>query len=164
VGIPRGFMDYGAENLMLVAVDLTPAEFTQVNSNVDVLAVPANLDANVSALAVDTIQSKLEASNLPAEWVTTALTYRQVLGRVMRVIGVAQRYQALFGRIFSGAISLDTRMNQLTQAQRQRLLDVAADLGIDASSVGPTTTVRQVLRILADQLNPNGLVFGGETF
>lgn len=164
VGIPRGFMDYGAEDLMLVAVELTAAELSGISANPDVLVVPANLDNNVSALALNTIQTKLEASNLPAEWVTTALTYRQVLGRVMRVIFLAQRYQTLFGRIFSGAISLDTRMNQLTQAQRQRLLDLAADLGVDSSSATSTTTLRQVLRAFADQMNPNGLVFGGETF
>lgn len=156
-------MDYGFEQAFLLKADLTATEATTLSAQTDVLAVPANLDAQVSGAALPTIQSKLEALNLPGNWITTALTYRQALKTVRRVISFMQRYQGLFpaDRVFDAGITLDTRLNQLTQAQRQRLQDVATSLGLDTSGVTTTMTIRQALRQMADQL-PD-ITVGGET-
>jgi len=157
-------MDYGAEDLMLVAANVTPAEHTAIAANVDVLAVPANLDANVSALALTTIQDELEAANLPADWVTTELTYRQVLKGVATLVLINQRYQGLFGRLFTTGITLDLRWNELTVQMRANLKAVADSFmpPLDTSAVTNTTTLRHMLKIVADQLPP--VVLGGETF
>lgn len=156
-------MDYGAEPIFLMRVPLTASQRSALQSQPDAMVVPANLDNNVSALAVTAIQNQLEAANLPAEWVTTSLTYRQVLQRFRRCITFMQRWNGLFPefRLFTSGITLDTRLNQLTAAQRQRLADVADDLALDRSGVTNTMTIRQVLRLLADQL-PAVPLFDGD--
>lgn len=154
-------MDYGPENAFLLIADTTNAEHTALSSQVDVLAVP-NFNSQVASLAVSTIQSKLESANLPAEWVNNTLTYRQVIRRVRRIITFMQRYFGIHREsAFAGGLTLDTRINQIPQARRQRLAATAQDLGLDTSGISGTTTIRQALRILADQL-PD-VVLQGET-
>lgn len=155
-------LDYGAEPIFLIRVNLTAAQRAALQSQPDAMVVPANLDNTVSALAVTTIKNQLEASNIPAEWVTTDLTYRQVLRRFRRVITFMQRYNGLWGalRLFASGITLDTRLNQLTATQRMRLADAADSLGLDRSGLVNTMTIRQALRTLADQL-PDDPVFDG---
>lgn len=146
-------MDYGFEGLFFVKADLTAAQRTALSAQTDTLVVPANVDNTVSALALSRIQTTLEAANLPAEWVDTSLTYRQVLRRIRRVITFMQRWQGLFGdRLFVNGITLDTRWNQLPAAQQQRLRDVAASLQLDTTGITNTSTLRQILRTVADQL------------
>lgn len=146
-------MDYGFEALFLVKADLTAAQRTALSAQTDVLVVPTNLDSTVSAAAINRIQTTLEAANLPAEWVTTSITYRQVLRRVRRIISFMQRWQGLFGdRVFVNGITLDTRWNQLSTETQQRLRAVAQDLNLDASSITNNSTLRQILRVVADQL------------
>ena len=145
--------DYGLEDCFLLCADVTTSEHTALNAQTDVLAVPLLLDNQVSALAVGTIQTKLEDLKLPAEWVTTALTYRQVVRRVRKIIAFVQRFRGLFGESpFVGGLTLDSQVNDIPQAKRQRLADTADDLGLDRSSITSTTTIRAALRILADQL------------
>lgn len=158
-------MDYGAESVFLLAVDVTAAQHTTLSAQTDVLSIPTPIDTNVSAVALPTVQSKLEALNIPGTWVTTSTTYRQVLRVVAKAILLAQTYNGLFEglqRIFDAGITLDTRWNQLTNAQQNRLLQVASTLGADSSGVTSTTTMRVILRTLAEQLP--GLTIRGEAF
>lgn len=146
-------MDYGAEGLYLIKADLTAAQRTALSAQVDALVVPTNLDATVSALAVNRIQTQFEAVNLPAEWVTTLLTYRQVLRVVRKIIVFRQRLRGMFDEpLFSGGVTLDTRWNQLSATVQQRLRDTAASLNLDTSSITNNSTLRQILRVVASQL------------
>ena len=146
-------MDYGAENLFLLGADVTPEQHTALSAQVDVLAVPA-LDSNVSGVALSTVQDKLEAMNLPGSWVMTSLTYRQVVRTVAKIILFMQRYngQNGAGRLFGAGVTLDTQWNQLSQAERTRLRAVADSFGIDYSAVTNSMNLRQILRLLGDQL------------
>src|ERR1041385_5856537 len=80
VGTWRG-LDYGLENLCVIALDLSPADHADLAAQADVLAVPDPLTTTVTAGALATVKAKLEAANLPADWVTAGMTYRQVLAR-----------------------------------------------------------------------------------
>lgn len=153
-------MDYGFESAFLVVAPVTAAQRTALSAQADTLVVPANLDNTISALALSTIQTKLEALNLPGNWITSGMTYRQAVKGARRVISFMQRWQGLFGeRLFGGTVTLDTRINQLTATQRQRLNTVAADLNLDTSGITNTTTLRQALKAIADQL-PDVIVQG----
>jgi hypothetical protein len=156
--------DYGAENVMVLGCDVTAEQHTALSAQADVLAVPANLDSTISALALTSIQNKLEAVHLPSEWVTTSMTYRQALRTLIKIVQFASRYQAVTGNqwLFVGGVTLDTRFNQLTQAVRQNLRDVAASLNLDTSGITGTMTLRQILRLIADQLP--GFSMAGEAF
>lgn len=146
-------MDYGLEELFLLGADVTPAEHTLLNAQVDVIAIPSPITANVSAAALSVVQSRLEGANLPGNWVTTAFTYQEVLAIVGRVIAFSQTYDGLFSLpLFRPGMTMGTRINELTQAERSRLSTTAQVLGLDYSGVTSTTTMRQVLKIVADQM------------
>lgn len=149
-------MDYGAEPIFLLRISaITPEQRAALQAQADTLVVPVSLDNTVSALAVTSIQQKLESANLPADWVTTALTYRQVLQRFRRVMTFMQRWNGLVQtKLFSGGVTLDTRLNQLTAAQRQNLSAVSDSLGLDRSSITTTMTLRQAFAVLCPQLPP----------
>lgn len=157
-------MDYGLENVFLLALDVTGAEHTALTAQADVLAVPSPITDTVSALALNTVKTKLEAGNIPADWVTTSLTYQQVLARVIRLVQFMQRFHGLFGQLFAGGATLDTRINQLPVNARQALNQAAQSMGADTSSITGTTLIRAALVIVADQLFPSGAPFGGVTF
>lgn len=153
-------LDYGAENLFMLVAQVTAEEHTLLNAQTDVLAVP-DLDNQVSGPAIPVIESKLEAANLPGDWVNTSMTYRQVCKRVRKIVSFMQRYFGEYAdSIFAGGLTLDTRINQIPQARRQRMATVAGTLGLDTSGLGGTTTIRQALRILADQIGD--ATIGGE--
>lgn len=156
--------DYGSEAVMILAANVTPEQHTALSAQQDVIAIPATLDTPISALALSTIQAKLEALNLPCEWLTTATTYRQALRTLIKIISFAGRYQVVSGRqwIFTGGVTLDTRWNQLSQAVKLNLRDTADSLGLDSSGVTATMTMRQILRAVADQLPE--FTIRGETF
>lgn len=145
--------DYGMEPVFLVAAEVTNAQHTALAANVDVVTVPQNLDALINLTALATVQQRLEDLRIPAGWVTTSHTYRDVMritGRVMQFFG---RFQVRHLRtLFEAGITLDTRMNEMTQVQRDRIADVMASFGIDASWVTNTTTLRALLKGIADRL------------
>jgi len=156
-------MDYGLEDLFLMGVDVTPEEHTSLNAQTDVIAIPSPITANVSAGALSVVRSRLEGANLPGNWVTTAFTYQQVLAIVGRVVTFAQKYQGMFNApLFASGITMDTQINQLTQLQRQRLQTTANFFGLDYSGVTSTSTMRQVLKLIADQMP--GFVLRGVQF
>jgi hypothetical protein len=158
-----GAMDYGLEDTMLVGVNVTPTQHTTLASNLDVIAIPADLDSTIGLTALTTVQSKLEGLHVPAGWVTQANTYRQVVSAVGKLFMFMQRFEAQQLRVFfESGVTLDTRINQLTQAQRTALTDAAISMGLDVSSITGPMLIRQALKILGDQIPSFGLA--GETF
>lgn len=162
-------IDYGSEGVFFLFAAVTAEQHTALSAQTDVLAVPANLDTTISALALTTIQTKLEAANLPADWVTTSMTYRTVLRTLLKIAQIAQRYTGLFGTapMWPAGVTLDTRWNQLTQAQQSRLLQVAQSFNLDTTGVTNTMTLRQIYRALADQLpavHVSSFAFAEEVF
>ena len=161
---PFEAMDYGLEDVYFVALNLDVTQHNTLNSQPDVLAVPSPISSTVSALALNTVQTKLEAGNIPADWVTTSMTYQQVLSRVLRIVQFMQRFQGVFGRLFAAGATLDTRINQLPVNARQALNTAAQSMGADTSSIQGTTLIRAALVIVGDQVFPQGISFGGVIF
>lgn len=156
MGLESSQMDYGLDDTFLVACpSITDAQHTTLAANIDVIAIPQNLDAQIGLTALSTVQSKLEGLRIPADWVTTSHTYRDVIRVTGKVFQLMQRFHGMQLRtFFESGITLDTRINQLTQAQRQALVDAATSLGLDTSSVTGPMSLRQALKIIADQLPP----------
>jgi hypothetical protein len=163
MGVEFDSWDYGLEPTFLVAAEVTTPQHTSLASNIDVVAIPQNLDATISATALPIVQSNLEALHIPAGWVTTSHTYRDVLRIVGKLFQFMQRFDGIHARIFfESGITLDTRINQLTQAQRDALNAAAASMGLNTSSITGPMLIRQALKILGDQMP--AFVLKGETF
>lgn len=162
--LPSSWMDFGLEPVMLVGADVTNDQHLSISANIDVVSIPANIDATISALALTQVQNALEGMNIPANWVTTAMTYRFVLRVVVGMFQFAQRYQGLGGgRLFGTGISLGTQFNQLPAAVRSRLIETAESFGYDTSSLSGNSTIRQILKFLGDQWGSKSIVLGGIT-
>jgi hypothetical protein len=163
MGLPYTAMDYGLEDTYLVACEPDAAQHTTLAANIDVIAIPAPIDDAIGLTALTTVQNRLEGMHVPAGWVTQNTTYRQVVGLLGKLFVFMQRFHGLNLRtFFEAGITLDTRINQLTQAQRNALIDAATDLGLETSAISGSTTIRAALKIVADQLP--GFTLRGEVF
>lgn len=147
-------VDYGTEGVFFLFVDVTPEQHTALSAQQDVIAVPSNLDNQIGSLALATAQAKLEAINLPSDWLTQGMTWRQALRTYLKIAQLAQRYQGLFGTVpmWPSGVALDTRWNQLSATMQTRLQQLAASFSLDTSGITNTMTLRQIYRALADQL------------
>jgi hypothetical protein len=144
-------MDYGNEPTMLVMGDVTPSEQTAIAAHADVIAAPADLTALVGSNLV-TVQTALESVNIPADWVTSGMTFRAVLRWVSSLFQILQRFNGLQGgRFFPVGITLNSTVGDLSAGQRQKVQAVADSLGLNTAGITLTTTIRAALKILADQ-------------
>jgi hypothetical protein len=149
LGVNYSSVSFGGS--CIVWADATPAQESVVTANADALLVPP-LDNSVGA-ALSTVQATLEGKNIPAQWITSVMTYRTVL-RV--IVGFAVFIQRLGGPSFGQAINLaggnlDNTIGSFSAAVRNNLAAAAVSLNLDISAVTGTTTLREALRIIGQQ-------------
>lgn len=156
-------LDYGIfEPTFFVGADVTAGQHAGVIANSDVTAIPLNLDSQIGA-NLAAVQAALEGLKIPAHWVTAADTYRHVIAITLKIFRYVQRFTAQQVHNFWGqGYTLDTTFSALTQAQRNALQAAADSFGIDTSSITGSSTIRQGLVIIAQQLPAS--VCMGETF
>jgi hypothetical protein len=161
LGVPWGAMDYGREDTMLAGAQVTAAQHTALAANLDVIAIPSNLDSNISAAALSTVQDRVESLKIPANWLTTNHTYRDVVRIVGKIFMLMQRFDGLHHRTFFDTnITLATTWGQLGTVVRENMEATATSLGLSI----PTSnqTLRQVFRQWASEIPTFSLM--GETF
>jgi hypothetical protein len=148
-GVGWAGMDFGNQPIMLVATETNAA----LAAETDVLQVPLNLDQNLSAGAVTTVQNYLEAHNFPGDWVTTSLTYRQVIRYVASGFQIFQRAQGMgLAQLMDGTtVTLDTTYGSLPAGVRTTLLNAAQSFHFDTSSLSAASTIRQIIKALVVQ-------------
>lgn len=145
-------MDYGDDPVMLVAAEVTAGEHTSIASNADVVSAPADLEATIGA-NLATVQAALESKSIPADWVSSGMTYRTVLRWVARLFLLCARLQGLrAGRLFTAGITLSSTVGDLSVSVRQKLNDGAQSLGLDTSGITLATTIRAALKTLGNQI------------
>lgn len=157
-----GVMDFGLEPTFLMAADVDATQHTLLAAELDVLALPADIDSNLTPGTVTVAQDFMEARNIPANWVTTAFTYRQVLRRVAGLFQFAQGVHGTFGiSIFDGGLNLDRTLNSIPVARRNGLQQVADQQGLDYSALGGAATLRDMLLSFAQQWEARPILLGG---
>lgn len=163
--VPLGWsaMDYGFEPWMVVGADLSVSDDNLIIGEPDAFAVPFDLAQTLSSAQVTGVQAKLEAINVPAGWVTTSLTWLTVVRTVLGMFTLMQRYAGMHGAngLFSGIVNLNSTVSSLAAGVRQDFLAAATSLGLDTSGILGTTTIRQALKLLADQLSAQPYDFNG---
>lgn len=154
--------DYGLINTALVMADVTTAQHNDLIANADVTAVPQNIDANITPAALPAVRSALESLRIPGNWATTATTYRELLRMVAGLFQVAQRHHGLHNQIIvPGNINMDMTWGDIPVAWRQNLQATADSFGYDYSQVTGGTSVRVILKHLADQWGAQPFYMGG---
>jgi hypothetical protein len=130
----------------LVSATLTAQQETDIALNADVILIPP-LDNTV---AVTATKNSLEAINIPAQWVTAGMTYRQVLKVVAGLFLLLQRINGR-SALLHLAGNLDKTLAQIPANTCAQLANASDDLGLDRSAVTNSTTVREALRIAGQQ-------------
>lgn len=158
-------MPYGFQPACFVAADLSNADDTALSAQSDVARIPDTLDANPSAGGVTAAQTALEALFIPAGWINTGLTWRQITRTVAGLFQYTQRLHGIGGnvRLVDGTTPLSTQFNQLPLAVRQSMIAAAESFGYDTSSLSGTSTLRTILKTLADQWGAAPIQIGGIT-
>jgi hypothetical protein len=159
-GIVYNIMDMGNEPWCIVVADVSTAIHNQLAAFADVRVIP-DLDTTVGA-QVGQVQTLLEEMNIPAGWVAGGQTYRTVIRVVAAMFQFLQVLQGRFPnvRLFDTGVTLATRFNQLPAGVRSNLQDVAASLGYDTSSLVGSSTIRVILKAMADQWRQTEIYLG----
>ena len=156
-------MPYGREDVYLVCCpNITQEQHDSVKDMPDVITFPEDIDQNLTQSAVDTGKDALEYFYMPADWLTTSFTYREVLRIISGCFQFLQRYKGLGGgQLFLSGVNLNTRFNQLPIDIRNRLIETAQSFGYDYSSVSNQSTLRYILKYMADQWGEQPIILGG---
>lgn len=156
-------MDYGLEPVFLVCADVSPAQHTAITANADVISVPANLSNQIGA-SLAAAQAALESVNIPANWITSNMTWSTALRGVAIMFMILQRMngRGFISRFFDSGITLNSTIGDLPQNVRTRLQEAAVSLGANVSSINLSTTLRSALRTVGSQLTLRVLLGGIE--
>jgi len=157
--------DYGAIDRGIVCANILDADHTSLVANADVLAPPVNIDTTMTAGAVSTAKTFLEGFDIPAGWINTSDTYRSVLRTITAFFLYMQRVTGVLGHGFvlpSGWTNL--QINQVPVDIRNAMAQAATSFEYDYSWVTGTTTVRLVLKGMADAWGTKPIYFGLATF
>lgn len=145
-------IDFGLENVCLVRADVTAAQHTLLTSYSDVIAFPSNLNNSITQTAIDNVTPKLEAYKIPADWLSTSLTYKQALRRVYRIFQV-HKFMHQHGtnfNLFSSGYTFSTTFSELPVKARDKLVLIATNLNADTSQLAASSTLRQIFKVLMD--------------
>lgn len=155
---------FGDENTYLVYVrDIDATTSATLSGDAAVTVIPPLANTIQSVSVRDTVRGKLEALNVPAGWVVVGMSYQTVLHYTFAFFQILQRWVGLGGgTVFTGGVTLDTQFGSLGATAQQRIRDVAASFGMDSSGITSTTTLRTILKTLADQYT-QPLVIAGIT-
>ena len=153
--------DYGLIDAGLVACDLTQEQHEQLTAEPDVAAAPEDIDQAISEIAIPQVVAVLEALRIPAGWVDSSYTYRQILRMVGGLFMFAQRHHGKhLEALIDSTAQLDLRWNQIPLDRRQRIRETADSLGYTYADITNTWTIRQVLKYLSNQWGDTPILFG----
>jgi hypothetical protein len=157
-------IDYGFQPVCILGADMLAAQHTILSAQPDVLSVPLNIDNSLTAGAVTTVQNFLETLHIPANWVTTVLTYRDVLRQVGQLFYFMQRlHSKLPIKLFDGTVTLSNTFGSLSTTVQQALIDTATSFGFSTSGLTAGTTLRQILKALANNFGSSPLILFGQS-
>ena len=144
--------DYGLMDQAVVCADILAADHTTLAANADVLAIPVNIDTTLNTSARNTARTYLESVNIPAGWVNTGDTYRSVLRSVLGIFFYLQRVTALRGVALDWVeVPLSLQWQQIPASWQSAMTQAATEMGYATSGVTSTTTLRTILKYMADQ-------------
>lgn len=170
IAVKWSMIDYGLIDVALVAADVTLAQHQQAYDRSDVLSIDPrngtqrNLDANITEPERAALVAYLDTANnfVPMQWASTTDTRRQVIRGICGIFLFVQRVTVLSSMaIGDWGITLGTTWSELTDQQRGWIRDAARSLQFDADDPGPSVTVRQIIRSMANRLQERTFYLGG---
>lgn len=162
-------IEFGSEPWAVVGADLSAAEDAIVVGKPDAFAIPFNLDTNLTNQQVTSVKNKLEAMNVPAGWVNNTLTWRAVVRTVLGMFLFQQRLGAIYVSqnggspplLFAAGVSLATTFGSLSAAMQSAMIATAESFGFSTAGLTANSTLRVILKALADNFQNQDYNFSG---
>ena len=162
-------VDFGFEPVMIVGADLITADDLLVAQQPDAISLPFNLAVTLNAGQVTTTRARLESLHIPALWVNTSLTWVSVVRTVLGMFSFLQRYSGIYARqngisppsLFVSGVTLETLFGGLPVTVQTALIETAVSFGFSTAGLTANTTVRVVLKALADNFQAQQYNFNG---
>lgn len=158
-------IDYGTEDVCIVRIQtVSAAQHTALVSNPDCIGTPENIDQNLTQNAVDTISTFLESLNIPADWINTSKTYRQVVRNIAAIFQFNQCWNGVTGGSspFKDGLNLSIQYNQLSAQNKAILQECFIRMGFNTDNLFLTSTLRTILKEFASQFLANKTIIMGE--
>lgn len=160
---------YGLEPWTIVGADLPSADDITIAGEPDVAALPFELNTQLTTGTVTSIKTFLENANIPAGWVDTTDTWSVVVRGVLGMFAFLQRYSGIYAdqngtaapSIFLGGVTLATTFGSLPAAVQAAMLSTAGDQNISTSGLAAGTTLRVILKFVADSYSARSFDFNG---
>ena len=138
---------FGFEDLCLFSAEVTTEEHDALVANVDVRAIPIDIDAQAGVAGANAAEAYLESYKLPGDWIQPTMTWRTILRYVARIMKALEFFEAFAPRTkILAALQLTNTVGDLSQDNQDKLAQAAAIVGITFQT---TDTLRKVLKDIA---------------
>ena len=164
-----GGLDYGSEDTGLYGIrGINQVDHDALVANADVIGIPEDLQANMTAGQVTAAVNFYDTLNIPSDWINTSRTVLQVVKITAGLFQFNQRWRGQSATRqsspFKEGLNLDTQYNQLSEIDQARVLMVYESMAIDYSGLTGTSTIRDALREFAIQISARPLFIAGMRF
>jgi len=159
-------MDYGAFGLMnfglILAVDISAADDAFLVAKADVYPIPFNLDTSISD--VQGTRDYFEAFYVPAQWLTPANSYRELMRQTAGMFQFCQRYFGISGEILLSQVDLDTAYRNFPVEVQAAFSQAVESFGYDSGLIRPNNDLRQMLRVVGSLWGDQPFYMAGREF
>lgn len=152
-GINHSTLYYGKEDVALVKADVTDEVAALIESNVDVVLFPADLNGKVSLAARESMQKRLAEMGIESGWIESTNNWREVLKHIERMCLL---FGAVSGqittRLFADDLKVDSYWNLVSLTQRNEMIAAWQAKGFNTSGITLLMPVGQVMKRMSDQV------------
>ncbi len=163
-GIPGEWWDYGFQPVFLAGVSLTTADDAAVVANSDVIALPFNLETNITGGQINALKNALEAKFIAADYISGGMSWHAI---ALANAGMFRFMRALYGEVGNiilfdgtGNKTLNAQYGSLPTSIQDAIQRAAAVEGLSTAFITSTTQVRAMFKELSDQSQSKGFRFG----
>ncbi len=153
-------MTFGRDPFYFAVGYLTQAEKDSISLIPGVDSFPKNINPNIPAGQITTIKNRFDELDIPSHFVTTSITWRQLLRFLVQYTQIGQRfYSQNQQKMISGNIAMQTLWGNLPPGAKNKLLNVATSFNMTKEGFTTNSTVGQILKGLVDQVTGAPLTF-----
>ena len=152
-------------SVLVLAKDISQTDHDALDSYPDVFVFPEFDQLDDSIDPQDNAKDFFEGISLPADWLTPATSYRELLRRTITIFLFNQRYRGISeGHDVFENVTLDDTYNDLT-AEEQAWFDATVEsYGWNPGLILPNMKLRQLLKTASDWMDERSVYIGGYEF
>jgi hypothetical protein len=155
-----------SEAIVAVEADQTTLNALAGESDVFRMADDSTIDNTINNGQRNSIRNFLEARDIPAQWVNTGDTRREIIRGLAGIFLFAQRVEGRTGEglkesFQQAGISLDSTWSSLPQSAKDILTETADSFGWTNPGFTGSTTIREILIFMSQQFEGTPISIGG---